>query len=118
MKFAVKTVTCLGCKTPLRANNSVKSRSPSSYSFAHMLMHGLRWCRMSELSSQNGGVVSKTSCEHIGAASPIFETLDTVSALSRVSSSGTSLVVNTKMLIDRHLLRMFCVLVKTAPSSI
>jgi len=23
MKFAVKTVTCLGCKTPLRANNSV-----------------------------------------------------------------------------------------------
>ncbi|KAG6868419.1 hypothetical protein C0993_003363 [Termitomyces sp. T159_Od127] len=25
MKFAVKTVTCLGCKTPLRANNSVKS---------------------------------------------------------------------------------------------
>ncbi|EPQ56433.1 hypothetical protein GLOTRDRAFT_120926 [Gloeophyllum trabeum ATCC 11539] len=24
MKFAVKTVTCLGCKTPLRANNSVK----------------------------------------------------------------------------------------------
>ncbi len=25
MKFAVKTVTCLGCKTPLRANNSVSS---------------------------------------------------------------------------------------------
>jgi len=25
MKFAVKTVTCLGCKTPLRANNSVTS---------------------------------------------------------------------------------------------
>lgn len=25
MKFAVKTVTCLGCKTPLRSNNSVKS---------------------------------------------------------------------------------------------
>jgi DNA polymerase delta subunit 1 len=25
MKFAVKTVTCLGCKTPLRANNSVNS---------------------------------------------------------------------------------------------
>ncbi|TFY72913.1 hypothetical protein EVG20_g104 [Dentipellis fragilis] len=24
MKFAVKTVTCLGCKTPLRANNSIK----------------------------------------------------------------------------------------------
>ncbi|ETW78956.1 hypothetical protein HETIRDRAFT_155985 [Heterobasidion irregulare TC 32-1] len=24
MKFAVKTVTCMGCKTPLRANNSVK----------------------------------------------------------------------------------------------
>lgn len=24
MKFAVKTVTCLGCKTPLRPNNSVK----------------------------------------------------------------------------------------------
>ncbi|KAF8573753.1 hypothetical protein K439DRAFT_1399532 [Ramaria rubella] len=24
MKFAVKTVTCLGCKTPLRANNSMK----------------------------------------------------------------------------------------------
>jgi DNA polymerase delta subunit 1 len=23
MKFAVKTVTCLGCKTPLRANNSL-----------------------------------------------------------------------------------------------
>jgi len=23
MKFAVKTITCLGCKTPLRANNSV-----------------------------------------------------------------------------------------------
>ena len=22
MKFAVKTVTCLGCKTPLKANNS------------------------------------------------------------------------------------------------
>lgn len=27
MKFAVKTATCLGCKTPLRANNSVKSKS-------------------------------------------------------------------------------------------
>jgi DNA polymerase delta subunit 1 len=26
MKFAVKTITCLGCKTPLRSNNSVKSR--------------------------------------------------------------------------------------------
>ncbi|KAF8519681.1 DNA polymerase family B-domain-containing protein [Gautieria morchelliformis] len=25
MKFAVKTVTCLGCKTPLRANNSFKN---------------------------------------------------------------------------------------------
>ncbi|KAI0731291.1 DNA polymerase family B-domain-containing protein [Earliella scabrosa] len=25
MKFAVKTVTCLGCKSPLRANNSVKN---------------------------------------------------------------------------------------------
>jgi DNA polymerase delta subunit 1 len=25
MKFAVKTITCLGCKTPLRANNSVSS---------------------------------------------------------------------------------------------
>ncbi|KAJ7089671.1 DNA polymerase family B-domain-containing protein [Mycena belliarum] len=25
MKFAVKTVTCLGCKTPLRANNSIKN---------------------------------------------------------------------------------------------
>jgi hypothetical protein len=25
MKFAVKTVTCLGCKTPLRGNNSVSS---------------------------------------------------------------------------------------------
>ncbi|KAJ7050544.1 DNA polymerase family B-domain-containing protein [Mycena amicta] len=25
MKFAVKTVTCLGCKTPLRGNNSVKN---------------------------------------------------------------------------------------------
>ncbi|KAJ6624961.1 DNA polymerase family B-domain-containing protein [Mycena sp. CBHHK59/15] len=25
MRFAVKTVTCLGCKTPLRANNSVKN---------------------------------------------------------------------------------------------
>lgn len=26
MKYAVKTVTCLGCKTPLRPNNSVKSK--------------------------------------------------------------------------------------------
>ena len=26
MKFAVKTVNCLGCKSPLRANNSVESR--------------------------------------------------------------------------------------------
>lgn len=26
MKFAVKTVTCLGCKTALRPSNSVKSR--------------------------------------------------------------------------------------------
>lgn len=25
MKFAVKTVTCLGCKTALRSNNSVRS---------------------------------------------------------------------------------------------
>lgn len=25
MKFAVKTITCLGCKTPLRANNGIKS---------------------------------------------------------------------------------------------
>lgn len=27
MKFAVKTVTCMGCKTPLKATNSVKSAS-------------------------------------------------------------------------------------------
>ena len=31
MKFAVKTVTCLGCKTPLKANNSVKSMCCVSY---------------------------------------------------------------------------------------
>jgi DNA polymerase delta subunit 1 len=30
MKFAVKTVTCLGCKTPLRANNSVAGMSNST----------------------------------------------------------------------------------------
>ena len=31
MKFAVKTVTCLGCKTALRPSNSVKSRLVPSW---------------------------------------------------------------------------------------
>ena len=33
MKFAVKTVTCMGCKTPLRTNNSVTSEPVPRFSW-------------------------------------------------------------------------------------
>ncbi len=38
MKYAVKTVTCLGCKTPLRPNNSVKSKciSPMLLTYSYV----------------------------------------------------------------------------------
>lgn len=47
MKFAVKTVTCLGCKTPLRANNSVGSayRLRRPYSTKSSSSPD-RWCRL------------------------------------------------------------------------
>lgn len=34
MKFAVRTVTCLGCKTPLKTNNKGESQFRRSRSFA------------------------------------------------------------------------------------
>lgn len=37
MKFAKKTATCLGCKTPLKGTNSVKGELPCSVHVGHDL---------------------------------------------------------------------------------
>ena len=37
MKFAVKTVTCLGCKTQLKPNNSVPSKFAGFISSEYVL---------------------------------------------------------------------------------
>lgn len=44
MKFAVKTVTCMGCKTPLRTNNSVASELvPDYFSTVKLTTTQSRW---------------------------------------------------------------------------
>ena len=42
MKFAVKTVTCMGCKTPLRTNNSVTSESAPGFEWIKLTIR-YRW---------------------------------------------------------------------------
>lgn len=61
MKFAVKTATCLGCKTPLRANNSVKSKS---------LAHVIRYLKF-------------------GANEPLFQTALCATTVDRDLGSST-----------------------------
>jgi len=58
MKFAVKTVTCLGCKTPLKSHNT-----QSAY-LRHKAVVGLtfflRWCCLQELRSADARTVPET----------------------------------------------------------
>jgi DNA polymerase delta subunit 1 len=47
MKFAVKTVTCLGCKTPLRSNNSVKGEQSLPFLIGNEILNSfVRWRRL------------------------------------------------------------------------
>jgi DNA polymerase delta subunit 1 len=59
MKFAVKTITCLGCKTPLRG----KETSESVLSLDQLNSHANfeRRRGLQKLSSENAGIIPKTN---------------------------------------------------------
>lgn len=90
MKFAVKTVTCLGCKTPLRANNSIKGESS-----VHQLLsfpNEDQNCRRShgplhQLPAEDGRAIPKASEFVIRIANPLRSSLDPMSEMSRIVAS-------------------------------
>lgn len=112
MKFAVKTVTCLGCKTPLRANNSVSG----AYRLRPLILHDVIFVSWqmaqsaiiavpeSMNSTKNkyeffffcggGRYYSQThnyrtvGIFNIRNSGKICKTVDAMSTMSRVSSSG------------------------------
>ena len=49
MKFAIKTVTCLGCKTPLRSNKGKRPLSP----FAACGLKNLETARSASIADRN-----------------------------------------------------------------
>jgi len=54
MKFTVKTVTCLGCKTPLRANNSAASKTLFRLHVLCAMLMVFRRCGVPQLSAKDG----------------------------------------------------------------
>ena len=58
MKFAVKTVTCLGCKTPLRGREAGVYICLSDRYGSILIDHAfVRWCRMQKLQTQDARIV-------------------------------------------------------------
>ena len=92
MKFAVKATTCLGCKTVLKPTNSVPSKTPLSRQKLHLMFcYDARWCCMQELQTQNRGVLPEADGIHLCAPGVIFATLDSMSTMPRVLTSGRPL---------------------------
>lgn len=87
MKFAVKTVTCLGCKTPLRGKEISMSHIHWFKSPIYLTIY-YRRSFVQKLQTQDARIVPEASYFDIGATSPIFSFMDTVSAVSRLASSG------------------------------
>lgn len=123
MKFAVKTVTCLGCKTPLRANNSVSSayrlrRSYNTKSSLCFLIDGAVCdnCRprinelyQKQVQSSFLTVFPINLCtagnDDLRDAGEICKTMDAVSAMPRISTSGMTKQSGSKgQMIYRHTL--------------
>jgi hypothetical protein len=138
MKFAVKTVTCLGCKTPLRANNSVSSTTRIACAAHTTLIHSRLLVdgavcdncrpRISELYQKQVRFLSywlappitfaqnsRTAGSYdISNTGKIRQTLDAMSTVPRISPSGETerskkLVSGDRMIDDRRTLsRMSC----------
>lgn len=106
MKFAVKTVTCLGCKTPLKTNKGMFKSFAQSKTDLPTAPFG-RWCCVSELSAQVGRIVPEARKYRPAAdtlinkltdlyivrfdrlvTSRFCPALDSMPALSRVFASG------------------------------
>ena len=88
MKFAVKTVTCLGCKTPLRANNSKDKSLFRIQGYAIVVDTSNRRSDLQQLSTKNRGTISQASRNYVRIASAVFTTMDTMSTMSRIAASG------------------------------
>ena len=90
MKFAVKTVTCLGCKTPLRSNNSVKGERSLLFPIEIEIQNSfVRWRCLQQLSASNWRTIPEAGRKHLRFTSALFTTLDTMSKMSRLPSSGS-----------------------------
>jgi hypothetical protein len=119
MKFAVKTVTCLGCKTPLRSNNSVKSElqqiSPLTPSHQPLLC---RWCCMQQLPTKDRGVISQAGRKRVRIPSTVLAVVDAMSTLSGVFAPGKVRFTAVSTITHTAIDRMYYVRAKTARSSI
>ena len=90
MKFAVKTRTCLGCKTALKPTNSVPGREDPSQAaiVGKELTVQLRWRCLSQLSKAITRAVSQTDKVICGASDAVRKAMDAMSALPGIPSSG------------------------------
>lgn len=86
MKFAVKTVTCLGCKTPLKGKD-ISRLIPYDFQLKAE-KYGYRGCPMQELQAENARVVQQACDDELPVASPLCAIMDAVPALSRISTPG------------------------------
>lgn len=86
MKFAVKTVTCLGCKTPLRGKELCKYRPFLNAGTA--LLIPFSWGLMQELQTAYARIIPKTNYHDIRTPSSLFTAMDTMSKMSRFPPPG------------------------------
>ena len=114
MKFAVKTVTCMGCKTPLRANNSVKGEQrqsgPLLWPFIDAPTGGAvcnncrprlgelyqnQVCLLNESLSHMINLATletPTGFDNFRTSSSILSSVDSMPTLPRITSSGRTLL--------------------------
>lgn len=88
MKFAVKTVTCLGCRTPLKPN----SLSQSLTSFATRSLADpvstRRPSRLQQLPPSNGRVARQASLHCRTSRNGLRSSVDAVPTLPGLAASG------------------------------
>lgn len=139
MKFAVKTVTCLGCRTVLRTNKglcSIPLIQPSG-----LTPSPDRRSRLRELQTSIGRIVPETGKWDVpprirvglpyaygillgkgrldlGAASRLCPALDSMPAMSRISAPGGWIPLRAALGLLILLYRTCCVQVPIAPSFI
>ena len=111
MKFAVKTATCLGCKTPLKSSNSIKGESPLVLTSSKCLSRHEDGAVCNNCRPRIGELYQKQVCfciscyysRHklmtsvigllcVGNASSLLQTVDTVPTVSRLIASRCSLL--------------------------